>query len=255
MTDRAELDRFRLDTKAGIQMLVAALCHLTEYEIEISTGMHSEQAFQDRLERYSGYFSTLGISPEVSKRAKSVVVNDFYFFPAELFKYQRLVFFLSTDRPAYWPLVERETPIAKNHDLRGSNCLHQLVDEWMIWHSDQETLMPFHPPSCDEYLVFKHLTGKILDPDYLAGDKYGPRLHDGTHDAAREALYLVEGGMSENAAVKVVLDTMVPFRKASSGATQELSFSHVVALSRDAAEKKVKREIGRIEKEEIRNNS
>lgn len=251
MTDRAELDRFRLDTKAGIQMLVAALCHLTEYEIEISTGMHSEQAFQDRLERYSGYYSTLGISPEISERAKSILIKDFCFYPGELFKYQRLVFFLSTDRPNFWPLVERKTPIAKNLDLSGFNCLHQLVDEWMIWHSDQETPAPSDLPLSAEYSIFQHLTRKIWDPENLTVcDDYGPRTIDGTRDAAREAMALMQGGKSENAAVKVVLDTMVPFRKASSGATQEFNFSHVVSVSIEAAEKKVKREMKRILEEE-----
>jgi hypothetical protein len=250
MTDRAEPDRFNLETEVGIQMLVAALCHLAEYEIRISAGMPSEDAFQDRLDRYREYFSTLRISPEVSEHAQSILIKDFRFSSPELFKYQRLVFFISTDRPKYWPLSERETPIAKNCDLSRSNCLHHLVDEWMIWHSDQETKMPFDPLSSVEYDIFRHFAGKILDPDYLAGDKYGPRIHDGTRDAAREALYLVEGGMSKRAAVKAVLKMKVPFRKDTPETTREFNFSHVVAHSSDAAEKKVKREMKRILEED-----
>lgn len=245
---------YRLSDTFGLQVMVAALSELVEFEITRHSGCASQDKFLEleiKLRRYSSLLCV----PEAARDISQIVtIQDFQFHPAELFKYQKLVFFVSTERPDEWPLVDRETPIALNKDLGGANFLFELAGDWIAWLGDKDSTPGPSDPSryCSDvkFGLFQHFTRDLWGGQ---SRKYGPRWIDSTHDAARYAICLMGEGHSENAAAITALEK---YPRLQSARAKEFNFGYVVSSADDngidshGAKSKVIREIRRIKKEE-----
>lgn len=252
-----DIQPLRLSDTFGLQVMVAALSELVEFEFtrHYKNPLHFKSTFQEKLLKFEGKlynYSSLLCVPEAAKEiAQTVTIKDFQFYPAELFKYQRLVFFVSTDRPDLWPLVDRETPIARNKDLGGAQFLFELVDDWMSWRSKKDSAPD--PADSSRYEsdvrfgLFQHFTRDLWGGGSGCLINGASREFDSTLDAAGFAIWLQrEEGKSRLEAVGIALEK---YTRISKSEAAELNYGHVVSHSDASAVKKVIRAISSLEDE------